>query len=402
MDCGVSDIFCQGMTWLSDNEFVATSITELVSHLGARASGIIGVAAAFIENHAQAIIGLAGLAFGFWKWWRYREQILHQRLAEYLRESDSRLRLGQHYVLNALQRPAPGQPFKLPLFAGEMLRSVLRERNWDRTTAALCVESSADWQLSLALKKIQSQMEIAEANITSLRLQFATAHILRGAIASSVAVRTPSRATERNTFALTEFRTVLRTPGHQKDLVATELEAHQLRKLGDFDNALEAYEELENAAANIEDQRTQTLLIARAKRYRAEILQARNSSRDSDGQLHFLGTLNAHSLLSSTIPGSALSLRADYAPFQGWDLIEEGDINYLEALVASLLMFRVIEGSHLLSAETSYKAVLTETAHRRFFGHRRTLHLRRAAKAGLMRAQQARSGHYDVRWLVPA
>jgi hypothetical protein len=266
----------------------------------------------------------------------------------------------------------------------------------------MCVESSADWQLSLALKKIQSQMEIAEANVTSLRLQFTTAHILRGAIASSVAARIPSRAIERNTFALTEFRTVLRTPGHQKDLVATELEAHQLRKLGDFDNALEAYEELENAAENIEDQRAQTLLVARAKRYRAEILQARSCCQDADGQLQFLGTLNAHSLLSSTIPGSALSLREDYAPFQGWDLIEEGDINYLEAFVASLLAFRIIESSHLLSAETSYKAVLAETAHRGLFGHRRTLHLRRAAKAGLKRTQQARSGHYDVRWLVPA
>ncbi|MBN9245907.1 MAG: hypothetical protein J0I81_00365, partial [Hyphomicrobium sp.] len=144
MDCGGDDLICQGMTWLEHNEFVASTMAELVSHLGTQASGIIGVIATFVEHNAQAIFGAAGLAFGIWRWWRYREQILHRRLAEYLRESDARLKDGQQYVLNALQRPGPGRPFDAPLFAPMQLRAALREHNWDRSPVAMNVELSAE------------------------------------------------------------------------------------------------------------------------------------------------------------------------------------------------------------------------------------------------------------------
>jgi hypothetical protein len=234
MDCGGDDLFCQAMTWIEHNEFIASAMTELVSGLGTKASGIIGAVAVFIEHNAQGIFGAAGLAFGIWRWWRYREQILHKRLAEYLRDSDARLRDGQRYVLDALERPGPGQSFRLPLFASEQLRSVLRERNWDKSATAVQVASSAEWQLSQALATIGRQLKTADENLTSLRQQFATAHILRGAIASSMAKRNSSIAAERNNFALAEFREVLRTPGHEHSLIAKELEAHQLRKLGDF------------------------------------------------------------------------------------------------------------------------------------------------------------------------
>src|SRR3569833_3216418 len=109
MDCGGDDLICQGMTWLEHNEFIASTMAELVSHLGTKASGVVGAIAIFIEHNAQAMFGAAGLAFGIWRWWRYREQILHRRLAEYLRESDARLKNGQQYVLEALERPGPGQ-----------------------------------------------------------------------------------------------------------------------------------------------------------------------------------------------------------------------------------------------------------------------------------------------------
>ena len=71
------------------------------------------------------------MSFGFWRWWRYREHILHKRLAEYLRENDTRLATGTADLIELIQRPAPGQQFKDPLFIDNDLRVVLRERNWD-------------------------------------------------------------------------------------------------------------------------------------------------------------------------------------------------------------------------------------------------------------------------------
>lgn len=402
MECGGDDLICQGMTWLEHNEFVASAIAEAVSHLGTQASGIIGTVAIFIEHNAQAMFGAAGLAFGIWRWWRYREQILHKRLAEYLRDSDSRLKDGQQYVLDALERPAPGQTFSLPLFASDQLRAVLRERNWDKSETALQVASSAEWQLSQALEIIKRQLKTADENITSLRQQYATAHVLRGAIASSLAKRNPSLAVQRNNAALTEFRTALQIPGHEGDLTAKELEAHQLRKLGHLADALQAYRSLERLASTVEDQRAQIVLIARSKRYQAEILQAFRMQRDTDGRVSFRGSLTAYDLVSMNKSGSALDLRKQLAPFQGWDLHEHGEINYVAALVCNILAFGGMEASHLKEAETAYSGVLAELPRRRLpFGGTSTRRLRQAAKDGLNRVEAARNGNYDLDWLTP-
>lgn len=400
MDCGGDDLICQGMTWLEHNEFIASTMAELISHLGAQASGIIGVIATFLQHNAQAIFGAAGLAFGIWRWWRYREQILHKRLAEYLRDSDSRLKEGQHYVLNALQRPGPGQPFSLPLFASDQLRSVLRERNWDKSATALQVASSAEWQLSQALEKIQRQMISAEDTITSLRRQYATAHILRGAIASSMAKRNPALAAQKNNIALTEFRTVLQIPGHKSDLAAKEFEAHQLRKLGHLDDALEAYQALEEMASTIEDQRDQIILIASAKRYQAEILQARSTMLDLDGKQRLRRCDTAFNLVSSSISNSALDIRKRFAPYQGWDLLEEGDINYLVALISNVADFRNREADHLRNARTAYHRVIAELPRRRAWRADHTMRLRKAAEAGLERVNCAENKIYDSAWLM--
>jgi hypothetical protein len=400
MDCGGDDLICQAMTWLEHNEFVASTMAELVSHLGTQVSGIIGLVAAFIEHNAQAIFGAAGLAFGIWRWWRYREQILHKRLAEYLHESDSRLKDGQRYVLDALQRPGPGQTFRLPLFASEQLRSVLRERNWDKSATALQVASSAEWQLSQALETIQRQMISAEDAITSLRQQYATAHVLRGAIASSMAKRNPSEAGQKNSFALTEFRTVLQTPGHEADLIAKELEAHQLRKLGQLQHSLETYEQLEVLSSRIEDERAQTILIARAKRYQGEILQARSTQLGLDGTTKLRRCDTAFNLVSSSIRDSALDIRKRFAPFQGWDLLEEGDMNYLAALISNVADFRNKEASHLSDAKTAYQRVVVELPRRRAWRGDRTSKLRRAAEAGLERVSSAEKKNYDFAWLT--
>ena len=273
MDCG-DGLACHALTWLVENEYVAATFAKAVADFGISADGAIGQVFFLLKEHIDKIIALGISSFGVYKWWRYREQILHRRLAEYLGESDRRLSDGQAYVLEALQRPGPGQPFKLPLFAEKTLLSVLRERNWDRTPVAANVLSSADWQLSGAMESIERKIQTAERTITSLRHQMATAHVMKGAIASSGAKRSDDRVSTLNTRALFSFKAALHVPGHEQDLTTRELEAHQLRKLQMYPQALAAYEALGLLASGIPAQRKRDLLIARTKRFRAEILQA--------------------------------------------------------------------------------------------------------------------------------
>lgn len=401
MNCGGDDLICQGMTWLEHNEFVASTMTELVSRYGIHASGIIGAIAVFIEHNAQAMFGAAGLAFGIWRWWRYRELILHRRLAEYIRESDGRLIDGQKYVLNALQRPSPGRPFEAPLFAPMQLRSVLREHNWDRSPVAMNVETSAETQLVQAVEKIRRQMETSRDEMKSLRRQFVTAQILLGAVSSSLARKSPAWAHERNTLALESFRAALETEGHKNDRVAKELHAHQLRKSGHLNEALQAYCELEAIASDLEDKEERVKLIARCKRFRAETLQMLNATTDDDGKVTFAPCAPAYLLVSKTIVGSALSIMEELKPFSDWDLIEEAETSYLTAFLSKNLNFPIVARQHLERAEKAYEAVLAVSLPRRTWGWDKNRRLKSAARQGLERVRNAKAGNYDSSWLTP-
>jgi hypothetical protein len=296
MDCGVDDTLCHVLSLVfQDNEFATGVLTQWLGE-----TGLLGAVSSFLKDHGQTLVALAGFSFGLYRWWKYREAMLHKRLDEYLRENDRRLIDGQNYVLSAIQRPGPGQSFKLPLFASKALRAVLREQNWDRTFVAANVANSADWQLSTAIQSIERRIAMANRTIGSLRSELATVHVLKGAIASSSKPRSSDGSGFAGNFdALSAFRTALQIEGQQKNLVAKELEAHQLRKLGQLAAALAAYEEVEQLATSAGDYRTQRLTIARAKRYRAEIIQAQASDKLSNGDRKFRGSLIADSLRRS-------------------------------------------------------------------------------------------------------
>lgn len=292
MDCGSGEFLCVALSWVSENEFAASALAKFVAQTS-------GVTAEFIKEHGEKLIGLAGVLFGIWKWWRYREQILHQRLNEYLAESDHRVTFGLGRVLELMQRPAPGQSAGDPLFAPAELRSVLRECNWDRSPVAATVEHSADLQLSKAKHSIENRLETAIGAVASLRGQLASTNIIKGAIGAAAARREPARATEFNNAALNWFRAVLQIPGHDSNVVAKEFEAHQLRKLGQLDQALAAYEKMVEYAPQIADQKERSLAIARAYRYQAEILQVQSCRIQPDGNYAFAGGWNGIFLAQS-------------------------------------------------------------------------------------------------------
>ena len=391
------------MAWISENEFTATVISKTIAHLGDHASYIGRWLADLWQVHGEKIIAAAGVVFGAWKWWRNREQILHKRLEEYLHDSDKRLIEGQDYLLEAIQRPGPGQSFKLPLFANGQLQAVLRERRWDSSPLTMTIASSADIELREAAQKIKDQLETAEQTINSLREQLATSQLLRGAIAAAAPLSRWENRSDRERFALTAFRSVLQIPGHEGNVLAKELEAHQLRKLGQLPAALRAYEEVEVLAAAIEDPKKQQLSIARAKRYRAETLVSQQSVIGLEGEIEWNGLLAAWRLLVQQ-PDSAFQLRRPFLPFYEWDLLEHADMHYLAALLANKQSFVIRESRHLDDADTAYQSVLDGLKRSRWpFGWKRGYgKLRAKARAGVARVAKTRKvGVYDFAWLFP-
>lgn len=398
MDCGADDTLCHILAWLfQDNEFFTGVMAKWLGE-----TGILGAFSAFLRDHGEKLIGLAGVSFGIWRWWVYRERILHKRLDEYLKENDRRLLDGQAAVLQALQRPAPGQQFKLPLFSSKALRSVLRERNWDRTPVAATVLSSADWQLSSAVTAIERRIETANQALASLHLQLATAKIMRGAVASTGKLRAIDGGTALGSFsALTSFNSARSVPGHENNLVALELEAHQLRKLGHLNSALEGYSALERLAPTCGSLRDQRLLVARAMIHQAAILQMQASILLPNGQRDFQGSGLAYELVRPNAPGTALTIRKNFGPFRDWDQIDQGNFEYFVAFIAHNRGYVGVRSTCLDAAAQSYESVLD--VKERFWDRRARRRLREEARLGLERVKNARQTPpvFDSRWLCP-
>jgi hypothetical protein len=389
MECGAQDALCELVNWASRNELVGPWLVEVVGRFGQHASGVAGEVSQFVRDYGQSIVGLVGVTFGFWRWWRYREHILHKRLAEYLRENDARLAAGTADLVEIIQRPAPGQQFRDPLFIDDDLRTVLRERNWDRPIFALSVATSSDWQLAKAIKSIERRLGTALAATTSLNRQLVSAYTIRGAIAASQARgRRIDKAHER---ALGFFRSALSVPDSDRNPLVKELEAHQQRKL-ELPTAEQAYKDFAALVQNVENSRDRNLLTARAKRFLAEIV------RPSYPKIAWL-MLTAAKSGDRFFPG-ALHLISSIEPLSNWERLEKGDTHYFAALCANQLRFPVAEPFHLGEAETAYQRVLNELSdRRRRWPGSSFSQLHKGATDGIKRVEDARKGVYDFNWL---
>jgi len=390
MGCGNSDFLCYIIGLLAQYGIEITAILKWWP---------------WIEDHLvsnlQAIVGLAGFSFGLWKWWYFRERVLHKRLKEYLQHQDERLLHARSYVLEALYKPGPARNFAEPLFAVRPLRRVMRRRGWSSILFATKLETGVDHLLNKALRHLDGRLDAAEKQIGALRRQQASAHFLKGAIASARVDAFPSvaGATKFDYRALDAFRAALQVPGHNADIELIEYEAHQLRKLGYLDDADQRYEFLEERAASITDPRARDFLLARAKRWRATIAQAEAIQRSQANQ-GGRGSAIADALVR--LADGSIPLRTRYTPFQNWECLEQGDLHYFSAFVCSNLGFNVRAGLQLGLAETEYRRIRNDYSGGKWrlaAAHRR---LRDAANAGLLRVQHARDGgEYDEKWLLP-
>jgi hypothetical protein len=202
--------------------------------------------------------------------------------------------------------------------------------------------------------------------------------------------------------SLDAFRAALHVRGHEGDIELLEYEAHQLRKLGYLDDADRRYASLEERAGRISGTKDRDLFLARIKRWRGVIAQARAVENCAAGLQNTKGSLNAYNLVRGANGAtSSLNLRSRYAPFQDWDALEEADIHYLAGYICHNSDFRPLESDELGLAETEYRRILQQASRPQWLLKSNGRRLRKAAEAGLLRVQQARTQIYDEKWLLP-
>jgi hypothetical protein len=154
MNCGSGDFICYVLGLLAEYGIEISAVLKWWPWVEDR-----------ILGNLQAIIGLAGFSFGLWKWWYFRERVLHKRLKEYLNHQDARLLHARSYVLEALYRPGAVRRFAEPLFAVRPLRRVLRRTGWSSLLLVTRLETAADHLLNKALRRLEGRLEAAETQM---------------------------------------------------------------------------------------------------------------------------------------------------------------------------------------------------------------------------------------------
>jgi hypothetical protein len=390
MDCGSNEPVCLFFDWLSRHPHTIRQALESLDGLWNEAGGQL---IKFLKEHGEKLIAIASFSFGVYRWWIYRERILHKRLEEYIRESDARLAPASAQTVEAILRPGRTTLLPQPAFAIE-LQEILARNRWLPAVSFFSVERHAERKLSGALRGIRKRQQIARSALQSLLEQQTQVHFLAGAIATSRARRQSdrSRAWRDDHAALREFRTVLQFPTHNHDAAAKECEALQLLRLGKRPEAFEAYENLEELAGALPDQRHRDLTVARAKRFQAQILQADAGEAGAGNAWHLIANSNN--------PDCAVHLRSRYSDFMEWEAIEEAETHFVAAWVACRLNFGARQASHLATAETVYGDVLAHLPKRSWFVPFAKKRLREEARAALKRIERAKTGDYDKDWLL--
>ena len=393
MECGSRDFSCYVIGLL------AAHGVELMSWLP--------IIEGRIRENLQALIGLAGFSFGVWKWWYFREKVLHKRLKEYLDLQDERLTTARSYIIEALHRPGTARSFAEPLFTIRSLRRVLRRKNWNSLLQIRKLETSADRLLDKSIGQLNTRLEAASKQLQLLHQQQASAFVIKGAIASARAhaAKIERQALNFDYRSLDAFRAALQVPGQGSDIELLEFEAHQLRKLGHLDEADECYCKIEIRLAEAPSGRERDLALARTRKWRAIIAQAKVILDVMAKRRTGAGCANADGWLRLN-DDSSLKLRARHSPFHDWEGLEQGDLHYVTAYVCANLSFSNLENQHLGLAETEYRRVLDRRDASSWWrgGSNRTL--TDAAAAGTKRVEKARvdkpkDERYEQEWLLP-
>ena len=194
MQCGES-IWCVLLQWLAEHGAAKELVEGLepfvrgdeqaVAHVYERIKSIITVGVTLISG-----------SFAIWKWWHFREAVLHKRLAEYIGESDRRLTPSRNEVVELISRPDRRTNLRQPAFALE-LGHVLRRNNWEPRISRVLGDNIPDREFEKITEQIDKRIRTADAALSALKEQRAAANIIAGALASARSSRTRDPATAR-------------------------------------------------------------------------------------------------------------------------------------------------------------------------------------------------------------
>ena len=237
MDCGSNEFVCQFFDWLSRHPNAIKQTLEFLDGLWSEAGGQL---IKFLKEHGEKLIAIASFSFGVYRWWIYRERILHKRLEEYIRESDARLGPASVRTVDAILKPGRTAALPQPAFAVE-LQDILVRSGFDSFLRVSPIEKLAERKLSRSLRGIRKRQQIARAALQSLLEQQTHVHLLAGAIATSRARRKVGPAS-----GLARGPCPAISRPHNRDALAKECEAFQLLRLNRKSEAFQAYLDLEN------------------------------------------------------------------------------------------------------------------------------------------------------------
>jgi tetratricopeptide (TPR) repeat protein len=182
-----------------------------------------------------SVLALVPGSYAIYKWWYYRESRLPDRLADFLKDDEKRLHTARNVLFRNFERPTHSKSAAAPIFLEPSMKAAMRRLNWSSWWSWRALPS-ADHNLGVALKEIESQMELWEKQHAHYKRQEAAAYLLRGAIAAGAG------SAEDHKRALDYFLKALAIDGN--DIEALEYAAHQCRVLGEIDEALANYDRL--------------------------------------------------------------------------------------------------------------------------------------------------------------
>ena len=178
-------------------------------------------------------------------------------------------------LLDVMIRPGPGLPSAPSIFVEKALKVVLARRRLHRAFSLLPFAQSIDHKLTSARGTSERKISAHQRRLSFFREEIASARLIQGALAAGRAAAKGREEHERqdwNLEALDHFREVLALPGHNQDLAALELIAHQLKAQdGQSQSAINAYLALIQVLEGQDASPTRNVVLARAKRCLASL-----------------------------------------------------------------------------------------------------------------------------------
>jgi tetratricopeptide (TPR) repeat protein len=193
---------------------------------------------------------LLSITFAMQQWFWLREAKLFDHVTRLLEKDDITLAEAWGQIGRAIGEPGPALEIAIPRHTDSSLVEVLRSGNWLTAIQSTRASTKADRDLERAIRLVRGRHNLGQVWLRNTCNQLATAHLAVGAIAAARAeskiLSDDDHRKSLRVAALNSFREVLKLDGHGKNLYAKEFEGEQLRRLGEFDPAMKAFETLES------------------------------------------------------------------------------------------------------------------------------------------------------------